>query len=220
MSEGRRAETPDLAVKFMRLFIDQQLPDGVSLQRGVARDGAILEAITEVTNEAPFRTMLTPRGPMSVRMTNCGALGWVSDEAGYRYAAVDPLSRKPWPAMPEVLRLLATRCAEQAGFVAFAPDACLINQYVPGAQMGLHQDRDERDFAHPIVSVSLGLPARFTIGGATRKDPTFDLDVEHGDVVVFGGPARRMYHGIKKLAAGHHATLGAQRLNLTFRRAG
>ncbi len=204
----------------MSLFASSQLPPGVVLQRGVARAPAILEAVQHVIDTAPLRTMQTPRGPMSVRMTNCGALGWVSDVNGYRYTAIDPTSGTPWPPIPDVLLALATTCAVDAGFTAFTPDACLVNQYAPGAQMGLHQDRDERDFAHPIVSVSLGLPARFTIGGETRKHATFDLYVEHGDVVVFGGPARRMYHGVKRLEAGHHPLLGAQRINLTFRRAG
>ena len=204
----------------MSLFVTSQLPPGVVLQRGVARDPAVLDAVNAIIAAAPLRTMVTPRGPMSVRMTNSGALGWVSDAAGYRYEPRDPQTGSPWPPIPALLVALATRCAEDAGFPAFVPDACLVNQYLPGAQMGLHQDRDERDFTQPIVSVSLGLAARFTIGGNTRKDPTFDLEVEHGDVVVFGGPARRMYHGIKRLAPGHHPLLGAQRLNLTFRRAG
>ncbi|MEZ0312479.1 MAG: DNA oxidative demethylase AlkB [Myxococcota bacterium] len=204
----------------MNLFVANQLPEGVVLLPGVARDPAILDAVNAVIAAAPLRTMVTPRGPMSVRMTNCGRLGWVSDADGYRYSLVDPMTRHPWPAMPAALSTLAQRCAADAGFAPFDPDACLVNQYVPGAQMGLHQDRDELDFSQPIVSVSLGLPARFTIGGDTRKHPTFDLDVEHGDVVVFGGPARRMYHGVKRLAPGHHPALGPQRLNLTFRRAG
>jgi alkylated DNA repair protein (DNA oxidative demethylase) len=220
MSMTAHIDTPILALQFMSLFVTTQLPPGVALQRGVARDPAIVEAVNKVLGEAPLRTMVTPRGPMSVRMTNCGALGWVSDANGYRYDANDPLTGRPWPAIPATLLALAARCAADAGFPDFSPDACLVNQYLPGAQMGLHQDRDERDFTHPIVSVSLGLPARFTIGGATRKDPTFDVTVEHGDVVVFGGPARRMLHGVKKLAPGHHADLGAQRINLTFRRAG
>jgi alkylated DNA repair protein (DNA oxidative demethylase) len=204
----------------MSLFAASDLPPGVALQRGVARDPAILAAVRSVILAAPFRTMVTPRGPMSVRMTNCGALGWVSDARGYRYAPVDPLTQAPWPEIPDVLRALARRCAHNAGFPDFNPDACLVNQYLPGTQMGLHQDKDERDFTQPVVSVSLGLPARFTIGGATRKDPTFDIRIEHGDVVVFGGPARRMLHGVKRIEPGHHPELGSERINLTFRRAG
>ncbi len=204
----------------MNLFATAQLPPGVVLQRGVARDPAIIAALETVIAAAPLRTMITPRGPMSVRMTNCGSLGWVSDASGYRYAPADPATKLPWPPIPDALATLARRCAEDAGFPEFYPDACLINQYTPGAQMGLHQDRDERDFAQPIVSVSLGLPARFTIGGETRKHATFDIELEHGDVVVFGGPARRMYHGVKRIAPGHHPLLGARRLNVTFRRAG
>lgn len=219
MSKGAHAETPNLAVEFMSLFAESDLPEGVVLLRGVARDPAILEAVEPVVAIAPFRTMTTPRGPMSVRTTSCGAHGWVSDSSGYRYSPTDPERHAPWPAIPAALHTLATQCATRAGYPAFTPDSCLINLYAPGTQMGLHQDKDESDFTQPIVSVSLGLPARFTIGGLTRKDPTHDLTVEHGDVVVFGGPARRMYHGVKKVADGHHALLGARRINLTFRRA-
>jgi alkylated DNA repair protein (DNA oxidative demethylase) len=204
----------------MSLFVTSKLPLGVVLQRGLARDPVILEAVNAVIAAAPLRTMITPRGPMTVRTTNCGALGWVADASGYRYEPLDPLTREPWPAIPTVLAALAERCAADADFPGFSPDACLINQYVPGAHMGLHQDRDEQDFSQPIVSISLGLPARFIIGGDTRKHSTFDLEVEHGDVVVFGGPARRMYHGVKRLAPGHHSMLGPQRINLTFRQAG
>ncbi len=157
---------------------------------------------------------------MSVAMTNCGALGWVSDESGYRYSPVDPLSKTPWPEMPPEFRDLATRAAAEAGFPDFAPDACLINRYAPGAQMGLHQDRDESDFAAPIVSVSLGLPAVFLFGGMRRSERPRRIALESGDVVVFGGPARLAYHGIAKLAAGAHPLAGAYRLNLTFRKAG
>lgn len=203
----------------MTLFVTSELPHGVVLQRGVARDPRVLAAIEAVSSAAPFRTMVTPRGPMSVRTTSCGDLGWVSDSSGYRYSSVDPLTGKPWPPLPETLRELAARSAKEAGY-NFEPDACLINRYEPGTQMGLHQDRDERDFSHPIVSVSLGLPACFIVGGLTRNAPTIEVPLEHGDVVVFGGPARRMYHGVKRVAPGHHAVLGAQRINLTFRRAG
>lgn len=197
------------------LFVD--LPPGVTLLRGVARDAQVLDAVESIAAVAPFRTMVTPRGPMSVRMTNCGDFGWVSDERGYRYDANDPVSGARWPTMPPLLRTLASDWAARAGFEDFTPNACLVNQYLPGTQMGLHQDKDENDVSQPIVSVSLGIPATFVIGGTTRDAPKQDVLLEHGDVVVFGGPARRMYHGIKRLAAGTHPLVGARRINLTFR---
>jgi alkylated DNA repair protein (DNA oxidative demethylase) len=157
---------------------------------------------------------------MAVAMTNGGALGWVSDRAGYRYAAQDPESGRPWPPMPARFRQLAHDAAAQAGFAGFLPDACLINRYLPAARMSLHQDRDERDRTAPIVSVSLGLPAVFLFGGLKRKDLTCRLPLAHGDVLVWGGPDRLRYHGILPLQAGSHPALGAQRIHLTFRQAG
>ena len=156
---------------------------------------------------------------MSVAMTNCGSAGWVTDHAGYRYDGVDPESRKAWPAMPSSLRGLAARAAAEAGFDGFSPDACLINRYQPGARMSLHQDKDEQDFTAPIVSVSLGLPAVFLFGGLQRSDRQRRFRLEHGDVVVWGGPSRLFFHGIAPLADGEHAVLGRQRINLTFRKA-
>ncbi|MCU0865676.1 MAG: DNA oxidative demethylase AlkB [Planctomycetes bacterium] len=193
---------------------------GAWLLRGFALADAVelVAAIDAVVTLAPFRHVMTPFGkPMSVAMSNCGAVGWVSDRRGYRYEGHDPERNLPWPAMPAVLAALAARAAAAAGYPGFAPDACLINRYVPGAQMTLHQDRDERDFAQPIVSVSLGLPAVFLFGGLTRTDRTIKLPLQHGDVVVWGGPSRRWFHGIRPLRDGEHAWLGRQRLNLTFR---
>jgi alkylated DNA repair protein (DNA oxidative demethylase) len=173
-----------------------------------------------VVEAAPFRHMLTPNGRrMSVAMTNCGAVGWVSDRAGYRYDACDPESGRPWPPMPDVFGQLALQAAERAGFGAFAPDACLINRYEPGARLSLHQDRDERDFAAPIVSVSLGLPAVFLFGGLRRADTPRRVPLVHGDVVVWGGPSRLRYHGVLPLEDGHHPLMGGYRINLTFRKA-
>jgi alkylated DNA repair protein (DNA oxidative demethylase) len=157
---------------------------------------------------------------MSVAMTNCGALGWVSDRKGYRYAAADPETGLAWPAMPEAFRKLARTAAAAGGYPGFEPDACLINRYVPGAKMSLHQDRDERDFAAPLVSVSLGLPAVFQFGGLSRKDPVRRVGLEHGDVVVWGGESRLFFHGVMPLKEGVHPLAGACRINLTFRRAG
>jgi len=130
-----------------------------------AREAELLAALREIATQSPFRRMFTPGGhQMSVAMTNCGNVGWVTDRSGYRYDGIDPDSGKAWPLMPPVLRELAESAAREAGFAGFAPDACLINRYEPGAKMSLHQDRDERDFSAPIVSVPLGLPANFLFG--------------------------------------------------------
>lgn len=177
--------------------------------------------ITEILDAAPLRHMVTPGGlRMSVAMSNCGALGWVSDRRGYRYDPVDPDSGRAWPAMPPSFSSLAGAAAERAGFPGFVADACLVNRYEPRARLSLHQDRDERDFSQPIVSVSLGLPAVFLFGGSRRDDPPARVPLAHGDVVVWGGPSRLRYHGVLALKAGCHALTGACRLNLTFRRAG
>ena len=182
---------------------------------------SLVDALTRVTDAAPFRHMITPGGRrMSVAMTNCGSLGWVSDLKGYRYDARDPGTGEPWPAMPDAFRLLAIGAAERAGFGGFDPDACLVNRYEPGAKLSLHQDKDEHDFDAPIVSVSLGLPAVFLFGGLRRADPPCRLRLTHGDVVVWGGPSRLRYHGVQPLDDGCHAVMGRCRINLTFRRAG
>jgi DNA oxidative demethylase len=181
---------------------------------------AILAALHKVAAAAPFRHMVTPGGfTMSVAMTNCGAAGWVTDRTGYRYGPCDPDSGRPWPGMPAAFLHLATAAAEAAGFADFAPDACLINRYQRGARLSLHQDRNERDLAEPIVSVSLGLPAVFQFGGAKRTDPVRRIALQHGDVVVWGGPSRLRYHGVLPLADGEHPSLGRARVNLTFRKA-
>jgi alkylated DNA repair protein (DNA oxidative demethylase) len=198
------------------------MADGAVLLRGFARamQDDLLRALDEITAQAPFRHMSTPGGfEMSVAMTNCGNYGWITDRSGYRYGADDPVSGKPWPAMPSVFRELAEQAAAQGGFAGFAPDACLINRYQPGARMSLHQDRDETDFSAPIVSVSLGLPAIFMFGGAKRSDKPARYRLEHGDVVVWGGPSRLFFHGVAPLADGEHPLLGRKRINLTFRKA-
>jgi DNA oxidative demethylase len=156
---------------------------------------------------------------MSVAMTNCGRAGWVTDRKGYRYAGLDPLTERPWPAMPAIFQALADRAAAMAGFGGFAPDSCLINRYEPGTRLSLHQDRNERDFAAPIVSVSLGLPAIFRFGGLRRRDRPRPVPVESGDIVVWGGPARLAFHGVDTLAAGDHPLTGNLRINLTLRKA-
>jgi len=215
--------TTDLFDDLPVVVTTEPLAPGALLLRGFAREegAALQQAIAEVTRQSPFRHLVTPGGRvMSVAMSNCGTLGWVSDRSGYRYDALDPLSGQPWPAMPAILRSLAVRAAAQAGFAHFAPDACLVNRYEPDARLSLHQDRDEQDFSAPIVSVSLGLPAVFLFGTPSRKDRPQRHRLQHGDVVVWGGPSRLAFHGVAPLADGEHALLGRQRINLTFRRAG
>lgn len=200
----------------------ESLAPGAMLLRGRATLEAetLLADLDAVLERAPLRHMITPGGfRMSVAMSNCGALGWVSDAHGYRYDPMDPDSGQPWPAMPASLRRLARLAAAEAGFGDFEADACLVNRYEPGARLTLHQDRNERDFTQPIVSVSLGLPAVFLFGGPKRSDRPRRLPLMHGDVVVWGGPARLRYHGVLALEQGQHALTGNSRINLTLRRA-
>ncbi|HEV8311913.1 MAG TPA: DNA oxidative demethylase AlkB [Burkholderiaceae bacterium] len=199
-----------------------ELAPGAVLLRGFAseRAAALLREVETITQAAPFRHLVTPGGyTMSVAMTNCGRVGWCSDRSGYRYDAIDPLSGTPWPAMPVVFDELALEAASAAGFDGFAPDACLINRYEPGAKLSLHQDRDEHDYGAPIVSVSLGVPATFLFGGTKRNDKVRRIEVQHGDAVVWGGPARLSYHGVLPLADAQHPLTGPLRINLTFRKA-
>ena len=200
----------------------EEMADGAVLLRGFARpiEHDLLPALDDITAQAPFRHMSTPGSfEMSVAMTNCGHCGWITDTKGYRYGTDDPVSGRPWPAMPSAFRELAEQAAAEGGFAGFAPDACLINRYAPGARMSLHQDRDETDFSAPIVSVSLGLPAIFMFGGLKRSDKPARYRLEHGDVVVWGGPSRLFFHGVAPLSDGEHALLGRKRINLTFRKA-
>jgi alkylated DNA repair protein (DNA oxidative demethylase) len=201
---------------------DVRLAPGAMLLGAFARpfEASCVSALGRIVEVAPFRHMVTPGGHrMSIAITNCGALGWVTDRTGYRYDHDDPQTGRPWPPMPEVFANLATQAAACAGFEGFTPDACLVNRYEPGARLSLHQDKNERDFSAPIVSVSLGLPAIFLFGGLRRADTPRRVPLAHGDVVVWGGPDRLRYHGVLPLAAGHHSLVGGQRINLTFRRA-
>ncbi|MGO4670925.1 DNA oxidative demethylase AlkB [Bosea sp. 2RAB26] len=196
------------------------MADGAVLLRGAALpfEADLLSALVDITQQAPFRHMVTPGGfVMSVAMTNCGAAGWVTDRTGYRYDRDDPRTGRPWPPMPDCFLELAITTAACAGYPDFRPDACLINRYEPGARLSLHQDRNERDFANPIVSVSLGLPATFQFGGLKRNDPVKRYALRHGDVAVWGGPSRLFYHGVPELKDGVHGTVGRMRINLTFR---
>jgi len=201
----------------------EALGEGAALLRGFALPYAsdALEAVRGIALDAPFRNMVTPGGfIMSVALTNCGTYGWVSDRRGYRYSKIDPETEKLWPEMPEVFTRLAYEAANEAGFRHFSPDACLINRYLPGTRLTLHQDTNELDYTQPIVSVSLGIPATFLWGGHQRTDKTMKVPLGHGDVVVWGGPDRMRYHGISPIKEALHPEVGAVRINFTFRRAG
>lgn len=200
----------------------EDLCPGAAVLRGaaLADDRALLMAIDSIASEVPFQYRATPGGyAMSVAMTNCGDLGWITDRHGYRYQSTSPETQRQWPAMPDIFRTLAIHAAREAGFNDFMPDACLINRYQVGAKMSLHQDKDEEDMEQPIVSISLGLPAVFQFGGLERSDKTHRVNLTHGDIVVWGGPARLRYHGILPLKAGEHSLTGQYRFNLTFRKA-
>jgi alkylated DNA repair protein (DNA oxidative demethylase) len=223
MEDPKGLGRPEMSVD---LFDDEvrdvHLAPGAMVLGGFARpfERPLLAALQRVVEAAPFRHMVTPGGHrMSIAMTNCGTAGWVTDLHGYRYDRHDPESGRPWPVMPDVFEALAVGAAARAGFEGFTPDACLVNRYEPGARLSLHQDRNERDFDAPIVSVSLGLPAVFLFGGLRRGDVPRRVRLVHGDVAVWGGPARLRYHGVMPLEEGQHPLLGACRVNLTFRKA-
>lgn len=212
----------------LELFSDEEssrlrLGPEATVLRGLALPlvQELVQALSDIVVAAPFRHMLTPGGrKMSVALTNCGDLGWVSDSSGYRYARSDPSTGERWPAMPACFLRLAQDAAESAGFARFRPDACLVNRYLPGARLTLHQDRDERCFHAPIVSVSLGMSATFLFGGLARNDRVLRTELHHGDVAVWGGVDRFRYHGILPLKGVAHSMLGQQRINFTFRKAG
>jgi len=214
--------TPDLfAEESLDPWVETVVDDAMVLRHfALGKEKALLAAIAGIAEQAPFRNMQTPGGhTMSVAMTCCGKWGWVTDASGYRYQHTDPGNGQPWPAMPELFRDLAAGAAAEAGYPGFEPDACLINRYQPGAKMGLHQDKDEKDFSQPIVSVSLGVPATFQLGGARRRDRPVNTTLTSGDVVVWGRSARMNYHGVLRLKPGQHPLTGDLRYNLTFRRA-
>lgn len=207
------------------LFARDRLPiaPGAVLLGGFASHDAqdMLDHIAAIAVRAPFRHMETPGGRrMSVATTSCGALGWTSSARGYRYAALDPESGVAWSPMPDIFASLAVRAAADAGYPGYAPDACLINRYAPGTRLTLHQDRNEIDMAAPIVSISLGLSATFLWGGAERSDRPRRIPLHHGDVMIWGGPARLTFHGIDTLPHGEHPATGPYRYNLSFRQTG
>lgn len=197
-----------------------EICEGMYLLPGFVDSSALQPELESVLQESPLRKMQTSRGfDMSVSNSNCGKVGWISDRKGYRYTRLDPQTGNFWPAMPDSFLSLAQRAAKEAGFPSYLPDACLINRYQPGNQMGAHQDRDEQDFDAPIVSVSLGIDARFFVIGPERRGKSIAVDLSDGDVLVFGGPARMFYHGVRKLKYAEHPIWGAMRCNLTFRTA-
>ena len=201
----------------------QPMAEGAVLLRGFAKslEADLLAELSDIVAQSPFRHMVTPGGfTMSVALTNCGALGWTTDRRGYRYTGIDPDNDRPWPAMPDVFARLAREAAQSAGFGGFSPDACLINRYMPGARLSLHQDKDERDFEAPIVSVSLGMTATFLFGGFERAERTTTIPLYHGDVAVWGAEDRMRYHGVMPLGDDPHPLLGNRRINLTFRKGG
>ena len=215
-------QSSDLFADFEPQSARELIGEGAFLLRGKALpfEDELIAALADVTARAPFRRMTTPGGfVMSVAMTNCGLAGWVTDRGGYRYDRKDPETGEPWPDMPGSFLRLAADAATEAGYDDFAPDACLINRYEPGSQLSLHQDRNERDFAQPIVSVSLGIAAVFQFGGLKRTDPVAKYALRHGDVAVWGGPSRLRFHGVQTIKEGRHPKLGRMRINLTIRRA-
>jgi DNA oxidative demethylase len=194
----------------------QELAPDVWLLHGFALGRSLREGIAAVSASAGFRHLVVPSGkPMAVAMTNCGPLGWTSSTRGYRYLPHDPDTQQPWPAMPEAFSALARKAAAAAGWPGFAPDACLVNRYAPGAGLGLHQDRDEHDLRAPIVSVSIGASCKFVLGGMQRNSPVQSIALHDGDVMVWGGRSRLVYHGVRPLPKGSEL-----RYNLTFRKAG
>ena len=196
------------------------LGDGITLLRGHADTTLLFPLLLEIAARAPFRHLVTPGGQtMSVAMTNCGSVGWTSDRSGYRYSSRDPLSDLDWPAMPDEFRRLALGAASAGGFPDFEPDACLINRYAPGARLTAHRDADEQNFAQPIVSVSLGLPASFAFYGLTRGGKGRTVPLQDGDVLVWGGASRLVYHAVRPVKPGQHPLTGGYRYNLTFRHA-
>ena len=206
-------------------FADEIIPLGrqAFLLHGFAlpQACALLGTVASIAAQAPFRHMTTPGGrKMSVALTNCGSLGWTSDARGYRYSSIDPLSGDRWPPMPASFLALAAQAAARAGFDGFVPDACLVNCYLPGARLSLHQDKDELDMTAPIVSVSLGMPATFLFGGHARSDPATRIPLQHGDVVVWGGVDRLRYHGVLPVEESAHPQAGSRRINFTFRKVG
>jgi alkylated DNA repair protein (DNA oxidative demethylase) len=210
----------------MKNYLEQnqeEIASGAIVLRkfALSNEELLLTQLQDVLLKAPLRHMTMAGGfRMSVAMSNCGSLGWLTDKTGYRYDAIDPLTTQNWPPIPDVFLKLAAKAAAQAKFFNFLPDACLISRYKIGAKLSLHQDKDEKNFQEPVVSVSLGISAIFLFGGLHRTDKPLRVLLNHGDVVVWGGPSRLRYHGVMPIKNGSHETIGNCRLNLSFRKAG
>ena len=207
---------------------DFDLPDGVYLQRSFLDPDAQLKLLTEIVRvmdqAPPYRPRMRNGTPLANSMTNCGPLGWYSDELGYRYIDHHPIKLTPWPRIPSLLQNLSDQLSAKIGVADFQPDACLVNLYEEDGRLGLHQDYDEVDFAWPIISCSLGASCRFVLGGLTRRDPTIRFDLYSGDVLCLFGPSRKRFHGVAKIYKGtspvnHSALESIARINLTLRRA-
>lgn len=184
-----------------------------------AETSSLMKHVEIIIRTAPFRKMMTPNGHYTgVALTNCGDYGWTSDRNQYRYSPIDPLNNQPWQAMPDSFKTLAKNAALFAGFKDFEPDACLINQYLIGTKLGSHQDKNEKDFSQPIVSVSIGLSAVFQIFGNQRAGKSINYRLHDGDVVVWGKSARLSYHGVRTLTADELNPSSQQRINITFRK--
>ncbi|MGB0494861.1 MAG: alpha-ketoglutarate-dependent dioxygenase AlkB [Kangiellaceae bacterium] len=179
----------------------------------------LLDKIKSLTKIAPFNKMMTPNGHnTNIPFTNCGEFGWTSDLSGYRYSRINPITKQSWPLMPKTFFTLAQDAAKNAGFENFTPDACLINQYSIGSKLGAHQDKNEKDFTQPIVSVSIGLPAVFQIFGNTRSGVEVSYHLQDGDVMVWGKSARLIYHGVKTISVDPLNSHSTHRFNITFRK--
>lgn len=181
---------------------------------------ALMEGVEAVVAQSPLRRLIVPNGrPMRIEMTNCGLVGWVNIDGRYRYSRVDPLTGRSWPGMPATFRRIAGAAASAAGYPDFQPAVCIINRYAVGADLQMHQDRDDTQDRQPVVSVSLGLPAIFHFGGQGRGEKPLTIPLDDGDVVVWGGASRMHRHGVAPVAPGVHPRTGAYRYNLTFRTA-
>ena len=198
----------------------EELFPGVFLFRSYVNEQDFMEAVISTTKKIPFRHMITPGGKkINVSGTSMGDCGWYSDRRGYRYERIDPITGNNWPKIPKNISSVVSNAAKKVGFGGFIPDSCFINCYKPGVALTAHIDQDEVDFSQPIVSVSLGVSAIFQIFGEKRNGKVINIPLHSGDLLIFGGTARKFYHGVKKLKDQTHPLTNNLRINLTFRRA-
>ena len=196
----------------------QEILSDMYILRSFTSLASLIDEVKSVVQRAPLRYMQTPGGKkLNISMTNCGEYGWISESSGYRYTKHDPTSGQKWPNMPESFQLLAMQAARKCDFNGFKPNACLINHYKLGRNLTAHQDKNEPDLSQPIVSVSLGMSARFQIYGDSRNNKPLEIELYDGDVMVWGRSARLIYHGVKTNHSIPHPILGTHRINLTFR---